>query len=672
MDERNRLEFLRRELERHNHLYYVLARPEIEDREFDALLRELEELEARHPEWASDLSPTRRVGGQPLTEFRSVRHAVPMASLANTYAKAEVADFARRVEELLDGRRCTYVVEPKVDGVAVNLRYEQGRLVAGATRGDGQTGDDITANLKTLRAVPLFLRGGSPPPVFEARGEVYMSLNGFASLNRAREEEGLEPFANPRNATAGSLKLLDSAEVARRPLRWVAYGVGAVEGLALPTHEGLLVALAELGFPTPPVRHVCADVEAVLAALDAIHAGRHAFDFAMDGAVIKVNERDLYAELGSTAKSPRWACAYKYEPERALTRLRAITLQVGRTGVLTPVAELDPVALSGTTVARATLHNEEEIRRKDVRAGDWVWVEKKGEIIPAVVAVERDRRPPEAEPFRMPETCPECGSVVRKRPGEVAWRCENLQCPAQVKNWLRHFAGRQAMDMEGLGEALIDLLVEGGLVRTPADLYRLRQEEVAALDRMGEKSAQNVLDGIAASRTRELWRLIHALGIRQVGVSTARALEARFKSVDALAAASLTDLQSVPDVGPVVAECVHGWFRNPRHQELIEDLRAQGLNFAAAAASAEGGPLPFAGWTFVLTGTLPGLTRDQAEAIIRRGGGKTAGSVSKKTTCVLAGAEAGSKLAKAHELGVRVMAEAEFRSLAAAGGEPPG
>ena len=663
MNDTDRILHLRRELDRHNHLYYVLARPEIEDREYDRLLAELEDLERRHPEMASDTSPTLRVGGAPVASFTPVTHAVRMISLANTYNKEEVREFDQRIRKILGSRPFSYVVEPKIDGLAVSLRYEQGRLVTGATRGDGETGDDITANLRTIRSIPLELRGGPPPPVLEARGEVYMTRAGFAALNRRREEAGQEPFANPRNAAAGSLKLLDPREVAQRPLSAIFYGVGAAEGIAFDTHEALLGAMAGFGFKGQPVRHACADVEGVLAALDAIAAERGQFDFDMDGAVIKVNERGLYEELGSTSKSPRWACAYKYEPEQAVTRLRAITIQVGRTGVLTPVAELEPVPLSGTTVARATLHNEEEIHRKDIRVGDWVRVEKKGEIIPAVVSVVTERRPEGTESFRMPEHCPECGSAARKREGEVAWRCENLQCPAQVKNWLRHYAGRNGMDIEGLGEALIELLVDGGLVRQPGDLYRLTRDQVAGLERMGDKSAQNLLDGIAASRTKELWRLIHALGIKQVGISTARVLETHFPSLDALAEATPEVLQAVPDVGPIVAECIHAWFRGEANRRVMEDLRAVGLNFTSTAKPAAEGPQPFAGQTFVLTGTLPTLSRDEASELIRVRGGKTSGSVSKKTHYVLAGEDAGSKLEKARELGVKVIDEAAFRGM---------
>ena len=660
---KQQIEKLRAELHRHNHLYYVEARPEITDRQFDRLLAELEALERAHPEFASPDSPTVRVGGQPLESFATIVHAAPMISLANTYNKDEVRAFDARIVKQLGSAPGDYVVEPKIDGLAVSLRYEHGSLVHGATRGDGQKGDEITVNLRTIRSIPLRLAVDPPPPVLEVRGEVFMTRDGFTRLNAEREEAGLEPFANPRNAAAGSLKLLDPREVAKRPLDAVFYGTGQVEGVAWDLHRDMLAALRTLGFKTPPRWFVCPDIDAVLKALDDLHDARHGYAFEIDGAVIKVDRRALYADLGATSKSPRWACAYKYEPEQAETTLRDITIQVGRTGVLTPVAELDPVPLSGTTVSRATLHNEDEIRRKDIRIGDRVVVEKKGEIIPAVVSVNLAKRPAGARAFSMPSACPVCGSPVERREGEVAVRCVNLQCPAQLKRWLRHFAARAAMDIEGMGEAIVDALVDQGLARSPADLFRIDRAKLIDLERMGEKSADNLLKAVDSARTADLWRVIHALGIPHVGVSLSRALADSFRDLDALAAADEARLCHVEDVGPIVARNIVAFFANPQTRAFLADLRSLGVH-PTPPAGAPGGEQPFAGKTFVLTGTLPTLSREEASEIIRQLGGKTAGSVSAKTHYVLAGEDAGSKLEKARALKVAVIDEAEFRRMA--------
>lgn len=657
------IEQLRAELHRHNHLYYVEARPEISDREFDRLLADLEALERVHPEFSAPDSPTVRVGGRPLESFSTIVHAAPMTSLANTYNKEEVIAFHARVLKQLGGDPGDYVVEPKIDGLAVSLRYENGSLVHGATRGDGQKGDDITANLRTIRSIPLRLAVDRPPPVLEVRGEVYMTRDGFAKLNAGREEDGLEPFANPRNAAAGSLKLLDPREVAKRPLDAVFYGTGRVEGVVWELHQELLAGLKRLGFKAPPRWFVCRDIEAVLKALDDLHEARHDYAFEIDGAVIKIDRRALYADLGATSKSPRWACAYKYEPEQAETTLRAITIQVGRTGVLTPVAELDPVPLSGTTVSRATLHNEDEIHRKDIRVGDRVVVEKKGEIIPAVVSVNLSRRPAGARMFTMPSVCPVCGSTVERRDGEVAVRCINLQCPAQLKRWLRHFASRAAMDIEGMGEAIVDALVDHGLAQSPADLFRIDRPQLVDLERMGEKSADNLLRALETARTAELWRVIHALGIPHVGVSLSRSLADSFRSLAALALADEARLCQVEDVGPVVAKNIVAFFARPQTRAFLDDLHSLGLR-PTPPIEAPNGERPFAGKTFVLTGTLPTLSRDEASEIIRQLGGKTSGSVSAKTHFLLAGEDAGSKLEKAKTLNVSVIDEAEFRRLA--------
>ncbi len=657
-----RIQRLRAELARHDHLYYVEARPEIGDREYDRLARELAELEAKCPQARSPDSPTQRVGGTPLAAFAPVRHRVPMMSLDNTYAPEELAAFHERIRRLLAGTPFTCLVEPKIDGVAISLRYEHGRLVSGCTRGDGVTGDDVTANLRTIRSIPLALRLDPPPAVLEARGEVFLPRAAFAALNRAREEAGEEPFANPRNAAAGSLKLLDPRLVARRPLDAILYGAGELVGIEFRTQADVLAAWRQAGFKTPPRTWPCATLESVFAALDELRDSRREFPFDTDGGVVKINERALYARLGVTAKSPRWAVAFKYEPERAETRLKAITVQVGRTGVLTPVAELEPVPLAGSTIERATLHNADDIRRKDIRIGDLVIVQKAGDVIPEVAGVNTAARSGREIVFRMPAACPVCGGPTTQREGEVAWRCENLQCPAQLKRWLRHFAARSAMDIEGLGEALTDQLVDRGLVRDPADLYRLTVGDVAGLERMGEVSARNLIAGLAASRARDLWRLLAALGIRHVGANIARTLERHYPSLEALMRAERDELEAIPDVGPVVAGSVHAFFREPRVRDLVRRLDAAGVHLKRhTGAAPAGGPL--AGKTLVLTGTLAGCTREEAEQAVRARGGTVSSSVSKKTFAVVAGTDPGSKLVKARALGVRVLDEAAFQAL---------
>ncbi|MBN1558591.1 MAG: NAD-dependent DNA ligase LigA [Lentisphaerae bacterium] len=658
-----RIAALRREIERHNRLYYVKAAPEISDRAYDRLYRELADLEARHPELQTPDSPTRRVGGEPLPGFRTVRHARPMLSLDNTYSRDELAEFDARVRKRLPDTPLTYSVEPKVDGVAVSLRYEHGTLAVGATRGDGRTGDDVTANLRTIRSIPLRLAADPPPAVLEVRGEVYMTTAGFKTLNRARREAGQAVFANPRNAAAGSLKLLDPRLTADRPLDAVFYAAGELDGIAFETHGACLRGLDALGFRIVPRYWICDAFEAVLRRIDELETLRHSFPFEMDGAVIKVNERTLYDALGLTARSPRWAIAYKYAAEQAATRIRAIRVQVGRTGVLTPVAELEPVSVAGSTVSRATLHNEDDIRRKDVRVGDRVTVEKAGDVIPAVVGVDKTARTGSETVFAMPATCPVCGGPVTQREGEVARRCENLQCPAQIKRWVRHFASRGAMDIEGLGDALVEQLVDGGLVGDPADLYRLTEDQLAALERMAQKSARNVLAGIEASRERDLWRVIFALGIRHIGARSAQTLEAHYPSLDALMQADTAALEAVPDIGPVVAHSVAAFFASPRNRAVVRRLGEAGVRLQRRAAPLPAGGADLAGKRFVLTGTLDAFTRDAAGDAIRARGGTVSAAVSKKTDYVVAGANPGSKLERARTLGVAVIDEAAFRDL---------
>ena len=661
-----RIRELRTAIERHNHLYYVEARPEISDRDYDRLYQELGKLEQLFPQLRSPDSPTQRVGGEPLADFKPVRHRLPMMSLDNTYSRAELEAFLDRLARGLSGKPFSAVVEPKIDGLAVSLRYEHGRLAVGSTRGDGAVGDDITANLRGIRSIPLALRGPRPPAVLEVRGEVFMPRAGFAALNRAREEAGEPPFANPRNAAAGSLKLLDPRLAARRPLDAVFYGLGESQGLAAPTHAGLLEALKALGLKIPPRIWVCQTPAEIWNALEALKGLRRTFPFDVDGGVVKLNERGLYDSLGATAKSPRWAIAYKYESERAETVLRDITVQVGRTGVLTPVAELEPVALAGSVISRATLHNADHIQRKDIRIGDRVTVQKAGEVIPEVTGANVGARTGRERPFRMPGACPVCGGPVSRRDGEVAFRCENLQCPAQLKRWLRHLAARGALDIEGLGEALIDQLVDARLVADPADLYRLTADQLAGLDRMADKSTRNLLEGIASSRQREFWRMLFALGIPQVGAKMARTLEQHYADIDGLLQASPDELQRIANVGPEIAREIHAYFQRPQSRALVRRLREAGVAFRRSGeASPAGGPL--AGKTFVLTGTLPHYTRDQAEQAIRAAGGSVSASVSRKTSGVIAGADPGSKRARAQALGVPILAEADLDALLKSG-----
>jgi DNA ligase (NAD+) len=653
-DAEKRARELRDTLHHHNYCYYVLAEPEIEDREFDRLLNELEKLEAQYPELITEDSPTHRVGGQALSHFESASHLTPMLSLANTYNKQELIEYDQRIRSILKNTDYSYIVEPKIDGVAVSLRYEAGIFTMGLSRGDGQQGDNITSNLRTLASLPLKLRLKNPPALLEVRGEVFIPVVKFAEMNQQRQDKGLETFKNPRNAAAGSLKQLDPAIAAERNLDIILYGVGAAEGVDFKTHAELLTFLKDAGFPSPGKVWQHSTIEEVLDSLDKLKQESRNMPFDIDGAVIKVNERDLYDELGFTSKSPRWAVAYKYEPEVAETRLNNIVIQVGRTGVLTPVAELEPVELAGTTVSHATLHNEEEIARKDIRIGDQVVIKKAGEIIPAVVEVLTAKRTGKEEVFRMPSSCPVCGGPVGRQEDQVAVRCQNLQCPAQVKSWIRHFASRGAMDIEGMGEMMADQLVDAGLVNSPADIYYLTLPQLLTLERSGQKSAENLLAGIEASRTRPLWKCIFALGIRHVGTSTARTLASAYETIDALARAGQEDLETLDDVGPTVSSSLRDWFSHDHNINLIQRLKEGGVAFTPelSASSKEG---PLAGRTVVITGTLPNHSRDEAAEAIRLLGGKVSSSISKNTSYLVAGDKAGSKLSKAEKLGVPVL-----------------
>jgi DNA ligase (NAD+) len=657
---RKRIAQLRREIEKHNRRYYEESAPTISDREYDALYRELKDLEEAFPKLKTADSPTQRIGDKPLKAFGQITHRVPMLSLDNTYSEEEVTDFYRRVERLLPNKKIPVVIEPKVDGVAVSLLYENGNLRYAATRGDGTVGDDITQNILTIRSVPRQLKG-DVPKVLEVRGEAYLNKAGFAKLNTERREGGLPEFANPRNAAAGSLKQLDPAIAAKRPLGLVCYGTGLIEGLKLDKHSEFFALLKKLGLPGSEKWWLADSLEEILGAIHELDRVRHDFIYQTDGAVVKVDSFSQREVLGYTAKSPRWAIAFKYEAERVETKLLDILVQVGRTGTLTPVAALEPVLVSGSTVSRATLHNEEEIARKDIRIGDTVLIEKAGEVIPAVVSVRTDLRKGSEKKFRMPRNCPECGSAVVKDEGQVAVRCVNSQCPAQVRRRIEHFASRGAMDIEGFGEAVVNQLVQQKLLADVGDIYALTAETLLELERMGEKSVSNLLEAIERSKSRPLWRLLFGLGILHVGVSASRALADHFPNLDAIAASSGEELQQIPDVGEVVGRSIHEFFREPHNRAVIEKLRKAELHFEAEPKVESATP-GFKNTTWVITGTLS-QSRDEIAELIRGHGGKVSGSVSKKTSYLLAGDEAGSKLEKAKKLGVRVLGEAEFRKM---------
>ena len=658
---RKRIRELRPQIEEHNRRYYEEAAPVISDREYDRLYRELADLEKRFPNLATADSPTRKIGDKPLKAFAQVAHRVPMLSLDNTYSEEEVAEFYRRMEKHLPGKQISVVVEPKVDGVAVSLLYEDGKLRYAATRGDGAVGDDITQNIRTIRSVPAELKGNAPS-LLEIRGEAFMDKKGFAKLNMEREKEGLPLFANPRNATAGSLKQLDPAITATRPLGVVFYGTGLIEGAKFEKHSEVFASLKKLGLPCSEKVWHADSIEKILSAIRELDKLRHGFAYQTDGAVVKVDAFAQRELLGFTAKSPRWAIAYKYEAERVETKLLDIHIQVGRTGVLTPVAALAPVAVSGSRVARATLHNEEEIERKDIRIGDTVVIEKAGEVIPAVVGVRTELRTGKEKRFRMPSKCPECGEPVTKDEGQVAVRCINSQCPAQAKRRIEHFASRGAMDIEGFGEAMVEQLVKSGLVRDLSDIYALEAGKLSTLERTGEKSVQNLLEAIERSKTRPLWRLIFGLGILHVGVSASRALADHSGGLEKLMAASPEELQRIPDVGEVVGKSIHEFFQQNRNRKLLERLGRLGVRPTVEKRPRSAGNSPFERTTWVITGTLSQPREEIAELILARGG-KVSGSISKKTGYLLAGDEAGSKLTKAKELGVRVIDEASFRKM---------
>jgi DNA ligase (NAD+) len=655
---------LRAQLEDANYRYYVLDAPTISDAEYDRLFRELQELEARHGALATPDSPTQRVGAAPAQAFGTVKHRVPMLSVNNAFTEEEVEAFDRRVREALDATAVEYSCEPKFDGLAISLAYDRGAFVQGATRGDGYAGEDVTGNLRTVRGIPLRLRTAHPPALLEVRGEVLMYKRDFEALNARQREHGEKEFANPRNAAAGSLRQLDPRITAARPLRFFGYGIGESRGLPpLQTQSELLDLLGELGLPVCVERAVVEGAPELLRYYHRLGGKRERLPYDIDGVVYKVNRLDLQRELGFVARAPRFAIAHKYPAEEATTQVTAIEVQVGRTGAVTPVARLKPVFVGGATVTNATLHNADEVRRKDVWRGDTVVVRRAGDVIPEVVRVVTPgpRRPGDA--FHMPRQCPECGSDVVRLPDEAIARCTGgLFCPAQRKQALLHFASRRALDIEGLGEKLVDQLVDQGLIRTPADLYRLGLEELAALERMGEKSAQNLLDQLERSKRTTLARFIYALGIRNVGEATARDLASHFGALEPLMDADEGELEEVRDVGPVVAMSIRQFFAERHNRDVVHALRRAGVRWEEGRRR-EPAAGPAAGKTFVLTGTLPGMTRDEATELIESRGGKVTGSVSKKTDYVIAGADAGSKLAKAEALKVPVLDEAGLLKL---------
>ena len=659
------VEQLRAELRRHNRLYYVAAKPEISDLDYDRLLQRLQQIEREHPEFDAPDSPTHKVGGEPIEGFQQVEHRVPMLSIENVYEETGVRKFDADVRKGLgEGVQPEYTIEFKIDGVSLALIYEQGLLTTAVTRGDGRRGDDVTNNARTIGGVPLRLDGADVPPVIEIRGEAYIANSDFAHLRAAQIQAGEEPFANPRNSCAGALKLLDPKLCAARRLRFFAHSVGHQEGAAYQTHAEFLDAVRRWGVPTTPRVATLPNMDATLEHAHQLMDELHALDFEVDGLVIKVNSLEQREQLGRTSKAPRWVVAYKWEKYEATTQLVQIEVQVGKTGAMTPVAHLVPVEIAGTTVSRASLHNRDEIERLGLRIGDWLVVEKAGKIIPHVVRVEEHRRDGSELPFEFPTHCPVCNSAAVRDEGGVYIRCPNPHCPAQLREWLRFYASRGAMDIEGLGSKLVEQLVESGLIQSLADIYRLRdrRDELLALDRMGEKSADGLLRGIEESKSRPLWRLLVGLNIRHVGTRTAQLLEGRFGTLDEILRQSEEQLATVDEVGEVIAKSISQQLNSDSGRQLIEELRGFGLSFGEPLPErpADAAPRKLEGLTIVVTGTLTRFSRDQIQELIHHHGGKPSDSVSKKTSFVVAGENAGSKLTKAQQLGVPVLTESEF------------
>ena len=663
-DIKKKIEELRKEIIQHNKKYYIDNKPEISDREYDDLMYELKQLEESCPEFIIPDSPTLRVGGEVLKEFKTVEHRVPMLSMDNTYSSEEIIEFDKRVKKNLEVDRLDYVVELKIDGISISLLYENGKFIRGATRGDGVKGDDVTLNLKTIKSLPLkldFKKGILAPGLFEARGEIYLPAKSFLEINEEKEELGEELFANPRNAAAGSLKLLDSAIVARRHLDMWIYGVGYTEGMEFQTQSEALIFLKSSGFRVNPSIKKCSSIEKVIEYCNEWQEKRHKLEYDIDGMVIKIDSFSYQRSLGQTSKSPRWMIAYKFPAERKETILEDILVQVGRTGTLTPVAVLKPIELAGSTVSRASLHNQDEIGRKDVRIGDHVLIEKAGEIIPQIVEVVKNKRKGSEKEFFMPKKCPACGSAVKKLKNEVALRCENMSCPAQLKERIRHFASKEAMDIEGMGDAIVAQLVDKKMVKSYGDIYILKHEELANLERMADKSATNLINAIERSKANSFNRLVYGLGIRHVGVRSAWILASRFKSLNRLADSGIEELQSINEIGPVMAESIFNFFKTEENKKLIKKLRYNGVNTEEKGLSSKSKDME--GKTFVVTGSLESFSRNEIEELIRRHGGNASSSVSKNTDYVVAGKDPGSKFEKAKELGVKIISEDEFRQL---------
>lgn len=656
MDVKKQIEKLRKELNYHSKLYYVYDRTEISDYEYDMLMQRLKTLESEHPELITPDSPTQRVGGQALSQFEPVTHQVPLESLTDVFSYDELFEFGSRMDSLIPAPH-DFSVEPKVDGLSMSLEYENGVFIRGATRGDGITGENVTENLRTIRSLPL--RIDNAPERLIVRGEVYMSKAAFEKINAEREIRGENPLANPRNAAAGSIRQLDPRIAASRRLDIVFFNMQFSSDMRYHTHAETLDAMREMGFPVIPYKRFD-KIEECVEQIRWLGENRDALPYEMDGAVIKINDLSQRAMLGSTAKAPRWAVAFKYPPEQKESRVKDIIVQVGRTGVLTPKVIVEPIRLAGTTVSAATLHNQDNISRLDIRIGDTVILQKAGEIIPEVVAVAVEKRPEGTVPFTMPERCPECGSPVARDIDGAAYRCTSPECPAQVLRNIAHFASREAMDIEGLGISVCESLIKNKLVESAADIYYLEPQSVAMLDRMGEKSASNLIDAIEKSKSAGLSRLICAFGIRQVGQKAAKVLASHFGNLDSLVRADVNELTLIPDIGGITAQFITEWFSNPQSLHLIERLRSAGVDFTSHEEIKDN---RFAGMTFVLTGTLNNYKRDEAGAIIESFGGKVSGSVSKKTSFVLAGAEAGSKLTKAESLGIKIISEEDFMEM---------
>jgi DNA ligase (NAD+) len=655
---------LREQIRKHDNLYYVQAEPEISDLQYDRLLSELTDWEVRFPSLITPDSPTQKIGDQPVEGLAQVAHRIPMLSIENTYTEGELREFFQRVEKNLPGEPIEWVVELKVDGVAASIRYENGQLVAAITRGNGEVGDDVTHNARTIRGLPLQLQGKGIPKTLEVRGEVYMTNTDLVALNQQRAGIGEAEFKNPRNVTAGSIRLLDPKICAKRKLRFLCHGMGFCDGLQVRTHMEFLQKVGQLGVPSTPLVQCFQSTQEVVDHCNHLVENLHELDFEVDGLVIKVNSLEQRESLGSTSKSPRWVIAYKIEKYEAVTRLLAIKTQVGKTGTITPVAELEPVQLAGTTVSRASLHNFDEIRRKDVRVDDWVVVEKAGKIIPHIVRVEKHRRDRELPEFAFPEQCPECSERLVRDQSGVYIRCVSSQCPAQWRQRLRYFATRDCMDIEGLGDKLVNQLVDAQLVNSYADLYGLTLEQLMTLERMGKKSAENLLQGIQVSKQRGLSRVLNAITIRHVGQRVAMVLARRFGSAASLTSAGLEELSNTEEIGPIIAKSVYEFCRSDEGKQVFEQLAHAGVSLETSEEDSVDRSGVFANKTLVVTGTLEHYSRDEIERVIEKLGGKASGSISKKTDYLVAGQAAGSKLQKAEQLGVKILTEAEFRELA--------